>query len=103
MVIIVAALGPEKLLALKFRMPLFEERSSSSVAVLRQVTTNLFLDFIIESPGKFLFLTGKKRLLHRADGQQRTMSNFLSKFLHFRFELRGRNNLIDEAKCERSF
>jgi hypothetical protein len=69
MVIIVAALGPERLLPLKFRMPLIEERSNSFVAVLRQVTTNLFPDFIIESPGKFLFLTGKKRLLYRADGK----------------------------------
>src|SRR5256885_2331880 len=103
MVIIVAALGPGILLALKFRVPLFEERSNSFVAVLRQVTTNLFTDFIIESPGEFLFLTGKKCLLHRADGQQRTLSNFLRKFLHFLFEQRGRNDLIDEAKRERSF
>src|SRR6267378_999643 len=72
----VAVLEPERLLALKFRTPLFEERSNSFVAVLRQVTTNLFPDFIIESPRKFL---------------------------HFRFELRGWNDLIDEAERERSF
>src|SRR6266850_215350 len=48
-----------RLLALKLWRPLFEKRPNSLVAVLRQITTNLFPDFIIESPGKFLFLAGK--------------------------------------------
>src|SRR5260370_40724605 len=73
-VMIIAGFEPGRLLALKFRMPLFEKRSNSFVAVLRQVTTNLFLDLIVESVGKFFCMTGKQRLLHPANGQQRTSS-----------------------------
>src|SRR5260370_41185664 len=100
---LVAAFEPGELLAMKFRLPLFEERSNSLVAVLRQVTTNLLSDFVTERPGEFLFLTGKKRPLYRPNCQWRPVSNFLRQCLHFLFELRARNDLIDEADGKCSF
>src|SRR5712692_4476853 len=98
---IVAAIEPGRLLALKLRRPLVEKRANSLAAVLRQETSNLFPNFVFESLREFFIFTCKKRLLHRADGQQRTVSNFLRQYLHFRFELRPRNDLIDEAESER--
>jgi hypothetical protein len=48
-VMIVAALVPERLLALKLRRPLVEKRANSLAAVFREITANLLLDLLLKS------------------------------------------------------
>src|SRR5229473_115698 len=98
---IVAEIEPGSLLALKLGRPLVEKRVNSLAAVFRHETTNLFANFIVESLREFLCLTGKKSLLYRANRQRWTLSDLLRKCLNRGFELRGRNDLIDDAKRKR--
>src|SRR5260370_42473606 len=98
---IVAEFATGQLLALKLRRPLVEKRANPLAAVFRLETTNLFANFIVESLREFLCLTGKKSLLYRANRQRWTLSDLLRKGFHRSFELRGRNDLIDNAKRER--
>src|SRR5713101_9095195 len=98
---IVAEIEPGSLLALKLGRPLVEKRVNSLAAVFRHETTNLFANFIVESLREFFSFTGKKSLLYRANRQRWTLSDLLRKCFHRAFELRGRNNQIDDAKRER--
>src|SRR5260370_37849043 len=98
---IVAEIEPGSLLALKLGRPLVEKRANSLAAVLRHETPNLFANFVVESLRKFLCLTGKKSLLYRANRQRWTLSDLLRKCFHRAFELRGRNDLIDDTKRKR--
>src|SRR6266566_1934695 len=98
---IAEAFEPGSLFALKFRGPLFEKCANPFVAIFRKIATNLFPDFIVEGPGEFFFLARKKSLLDRSDSQRWALRDFLRQRLHFRFELRSRYNLADEAEAQR--
>src|ERR1700730_13735263 len=91
----VEALARRILFPLKLRRALFEKRANPLVAVVGQIATNLFLNLVVESPGKFLLSTRKKCLLHRANGQRRTTSDFLRQRRHFRFELLRPDDTVD--------
>src|SRR5712692_11813615 len=98
---IVAEIESGSLLALKLRRPLVEKRANPLAAVFRHETANLFANFIVESLRELFSLTSKKSLLYRANRQRWTLSDLLCKCLNRGFELRGRNDLIDDAKRER--
>src|SRR5882724_8901960 len=97
---IVAEPELRRLLALKLRMPLFEERANSLATVFRWKTPHLFPHLIVESLREFLFFAGKKRSLHGADGQRRAMSYFSRERRRFSFKLRGGNHLIEKPDSE---
>src|SRR5258708_39860817 len=84
-----------ELLSLKFWKPLLKKSSNPLVAIIRQVTTNLFADFIVASLGEFLLSAGKECFLRRPDRQPRSLGNFLRKCLHCRFKLRRRNYFLN--------
>src|SRR6266478_7310792 len=99
-VTIVEKRGSRNLFTLKFGRAPFEKSANPLAAILGEIATELFLNFVVESASEILLASGKKLFLHRANGQVRTLRNFLRQLFHFRFELRGRNDVIDNPERE---
>src|SRR6266478_3754559 len=102
-VTIVEKRGSKNLFALKFGRAPFEKSANSLAAILGEIAAELFLNFVVESAREFLLASGKKLFLHRANGQVRTLRNFLRQLFHLRFKLRGRNDVIDNPERVRGF
>src|SRR6266852_5366331 len=93
----------KNLFALKFGRASFEKSPNPLAAILGEIAPELFLNFVVESASEILLAAGKQLFLHRANGQVRTLGNFLRQLFDFRLKLRGRNNVIDNSECERGF
>src|SRR6476646_11752269 len=102
-VTIVKKRGSKNSFALKFGRAPFEKSSDPFAAILGEIAAKLFMNFVVESTSEILLVSGKKLFLHRANRQVRTLRNFLRQFFHFRFELRGRNDMIDDPECKGRF
>src|SRR5260370_16906749 len=63
-VMILAGAEPGRLLALKFRGPLVEERANSLSAVFREITANLLLDLMLEGLQQFLHFAAEECLFY---------------------------------------
>src|SRR5882762_4889166 len=101
-VTIVEKRGSKNLFPLKFGRAPFEKSANPLAAILGEIAPELFLNFVVETASEILLASGKEFFLHRANGQVWTLPNFLCQLFHFRFELRGRNDVIDNSECERS-
>src|SRR5216684_7525608 len=102
-VTIVEKRGPKNLFDLKFGSASFEKGLNPFPAILGEIALELLLNFIVEGASQILLGAAKKLFLHRANGQVRTLRNFLRQLFHFRCKLGGRNDVIDNSERERRF
>src|SRR6266850_17165 len=99
-VTIVEKRGSKNLFPLEFGRAPFEKSANPLAAILGKIAPELLLNFVVETASEILLASGKKFLLHRANGQVRALRDLLRQLFHFRFKLRGRNDMIDNPKCE---
>src|SRR5260370_19067529 len=96
-VMILAGAEPGRLLALKFRGPLVEERANSLSAVFREITANLLLDLMLEGLQQFLHFAAEESLFYGPDGHPPPRRDFLPHPSPFPLYLRSPHQLLAHA------